>query len=163
VGGGPPSPGAEGEGSPEQGGGTPQGGATYAETGAAESGSGESPGGQAAGAQGGEQGTAAGGDGIGREPGGDPLGARQGEPGATRGESHQARLRSGAGPSRAEVIETGAHKGFARSEYGRVFDDYSAVVEETLDTTAVPPARRYLVRRYFELIRPRTATRGTPP
>ena len=35
------------------------------------------------------------------------------------------------------------------------------MVEETLDTTAVPPARRYLVRRYFQLIRPREeAPRG---
>ena len=63
------------------------------------------------------------------------------------------------------MIEAGARRGFARTEYHQVFDDYSAVVEETLDTTAVPPARRYLVRRYFELIRPRTGAgeRGARP
>ena len=97
------------------------------------------------------------GEGMGSEAGGEPLGSRE-RPTGTRGQQHEARLRDGAGPSRAEVIEAGAHKGFARSEYQRVFQDYSAVVEETLDTTAVPAARRYLVRRYFQLIRPREAT-----
>ena len=72
-------------------------------------------------------------------------------------------MRSGAGPSRAEVIEAGARRGFARTEYHQVFEDYSAAVEETLDTTAVPPARRFLVRRYFELIRPRATETGGRP
>jgi hypothetical protein len=94
------------------------------------------------------------GEGMGSEAGGDPLGARERTSGA-RGQQHEIKLRDGAGPSRSEVIEAGAHKGFARSEYERVFQDYSAAVEESLDTTAVPPARRYLVRRYFQLIRPR--------
>ncbi|HXU83479.1 MAG TPA: hypothetical protein VN914_18935 [Polyangia bacterium] len=94
------------------------------------------------------------GEGMGSEAGGDPLGARDRGKGA-RGQQHEIKLRDGAGPSRSEVIEAGAHKGFARSEYERVFEDYSAAVEESLDTTAVPPARRYLVRRYFQLIRPR--------
>jgi hypothetical protein len=96
------------------------------------------------------------GDGIGTEAGSDPLGARD-RAGGARGQQHEAKVRDGAGPTRSEVIEAGAHKGFARSEYQRVFQDYSAAVEETLDTTAVPPARRYLVRRYFQLIRPREA------
>jgi hypothetical protein len=114
---------------------------------------------QAAGEAAAAAGTGAGageGEGMGTEEGSDPLGSRE-RPTGTRGQQHEARLRDGAGPSRAEVIEAGAHKGFARSEYQRVFQDYSAVVEETLDTTAVPPARRYLVRRYFQLIRPREA------
>jgi hypothetical protein len=97
---------------------------------------------------------AAGADGVGHEAGGDPLGPRSAN-GATRGQTREARVRNGAGPSRAEVIEAGAKKGFARTEYQRVFEDYSAAVEEALDTTAVPAPRRYLVRRYFELIRPR--------
>jgi hypothetical protein len=127
-----------------------EGGATAA----APAGEGASMAAAAAGA--GESGSTAqsGGDGVGKDPGGDPMGSRA--PGAgTRGQAHEARVRSGAGPSRAEVIEAGAHKGFAETEYQRVFQDYSAVVEETLDTTAVPAARRYLVRRYFQLIRPR--------
>jgi hypothetical protein len=133
---------------------------------AAEAAGGESTGGAASGAAAGaESGSASGGDGIGRDPGADPLGAREPGNGSPRGEAHQAKVRSGAGPSRAEVIEAGARRGFARTEYHQVFDDYSAVVEETLDTTAVPPARRYLVRRYFELIRPRTGglERGARP
>jgi hypothetical protein len=102
---------------------------------------------------------AAEGEGMGSDPGSDPLGARE-RAGGTRGQQHEAKLRDGSGPSRAEVIEAGAHKGFARGEYQRVFQDYSAAVEETLDTTAVPPARRYLVRRYFQLIRPREEAGG---
>jgi hypothetical protein len=94
------------------------------------------------------------GDGMGNDPGDAPLGAREAPTGA-RGEQREAQVRDGEGPSRAEVIEAGAHRGFARTEYQRVFEDYSAVVEETLDTTAVPAPRRYLVRRYFQLIRPR--------
>jgi hypothetical protein len=125
-------------------------------------GEGEGASASAAGPAGTPAGATAGGDGIGKDPGGDPLGSREGD-GATRGETHQAKVRSGAGPSRAEVIEAGARRGFARAEYHRVFDDYSAVVEETLDTTAVPPARRYLVRRYFELIRPRAGEPGGRP
>ena len=96
------------------------------------------------------------GEGFGSEPGGDPLG-RRGQPDGAHGHRQEARVRSGPGPSRSEVIEAGARRGFARSEYREVFKDYSAAVEETLDTTAVPAGRRYLVRRYFELIRPRTA------
>jgi hypothetical protein len=119
------------------------------------------PNGEANGAGAGSKTTASAdeGDGIGSDPGGDPLGARE-RSGGGRGQQHEAQLRDGAGPSRAEVIEAGAHKGFARREYQRVFQDYSAAVEETLDTTAVPPARRYLVRRYFQLIRPREEAGG---
>ncbi|HEY5451853.1 MAG TPA: hypothetical protein VIQ54_24030, partial [Polyangia bacterium] len=40
--------------------------------------------------------------------------------------------------------------------YARVFADYQAAVEDALATTAVPEGRRYVVRRYFDLIRPRT-------
>jgi hypothetical protein len=105
------------------------------------------------------KGEAMGADGVGKEAGGDPLGPRAAS-GALRGQTREARVRSGAGPSRAEVIEAGAKKGFARTEYQRVFEDYSAAVEEALDTTAVPAPRRYLVRRYFELIRPRVAGGG---
>lgn len=94
-----------------------------------------------------------GGEGAGKDPGGDPLGARGGM--GTRGEIHESHVRSGAGPIRAEVIESGAKRGFAHTDYQRVFDEYNAAVEETLDTTAVPAGRRYIVRRYFQLIRPR--------
>jgi len=71
------------------------------------------------------------------------------------------RVRDGAGPNRSEVIEASARRGFAARSYVRVFADYQPVVEESLATEAVPEGRRYVVRRYFQLIRPRDAG-GTP-
>jgi hypothetical protein len=95
------------------------------------------------------------GQGIGQQPGGDPLGRGSASP--TRGHEREAHLRSGAGPTRSEVIEAAAQRGFASGGYGHVFGDYQAVVEESLTSGAVPEGKRYLVRRYFQLIRPRTA------
>jgi hypothetical protein len=85
----------------------------------------------------------------------DPLG----EPTSVgdRGRAVEASIADGPGPARADVIESGAREGFARTSYQRVFREYEAAVEETLDATAVPAGRRQLVRRYFELIRPRPA------
>jgi hypothetical protein len=54
------------------------------------------------------------------------------------------------------VIEAAAQRGFAHGGYDRVFSDYQAVVEESLEAGAVPEGRRYMVRRYFQLIRPRS-------
>ena len=113
-------------------------------------------GGEGEGAVGGDTeagGTAAQGQGAGREPGGEPLGAGGTPP--TRGREREARVRSGAGPTRSEVIEAAARRGFATRDYVRVFSDYQPVVEESLTAAAVPEGRRYLVRRYFQLIRPR--------
>ena len=53
-----------------------------------------------------------------------------------------------------------ADRGFAQHGYARVFADYQAAVEDAMATTAVPEGRRYVVRRYFDLIRPRTAGKG---
>ncbi len=103
------------------------------------------------------EGTASGGDGIGNEIGGAPLG-RTKDQGAARGREREAAVRSHAGPKRSQVIEAAAARGFAHGDYRRVYQDYGAVVEESLDATAVPPGQRYLVRRYFQLIRPRAAT-----
>ena len=102
---------------------------------------------------------AARGEGAGHEAGGEPLGRGSSPP--TRGHDREVRVRDGAGPNRSEVIEASARRGFAARGYGRVFDDYQPVVEESLATEAVPEGRRYVVRRYFQLIRPRAAA-GTP-
>ncbi len=99
------------------------------------------------------EGAASAAEGIGREPGGDPAGRRS--PAGDRGEPREAAVASGSGPTRARVIEAAAERGFARPDYRQVFRDYDAAAEEVLDTTAVPAGRRYLVRRYFQLIRPR--------
>ena len=98
------------------------------------------------------------GDGVGAGSGGEhgsggepELGRSPGPP----GEKHEVRVPAGPGPSRAQVIEGGARRGFAEPGYRRVYREYEAAVEEALDATAVPPGRRRLVRRYFELIHPR--------
>ena len=94
------------------------------------------------------------GDGIGHQPGGAPLGARHGDAPGRRGTETD-----GVGPGRAEVIGTAAGRGFASPAYARAFNDYAAAVEDALGATAVPEGKRYLVRRYFDLIRPRPPTR----
>jgi hypothetical protein len=104
-------------------------------------------------------GVAAQGEGAGHSAGGAPLGRGSSPP--TRGHDREVRVRDGAGPNRSEVIEASARRGFAARSYVRVFDDYQPVVEESLATEAVPEGRRYVVRRYFELIRPR-ADAATP-
>jgi hypothetical protein len=94
------------------------------------------------------------GGGIGSEVGGPLLGARQ-KSGPSVGHEVAARVGDdAAGPSRAEIIGGAAARGFASNGYRRLFDDYHAAVEESLDLTLVPPGRRVLVRRYFQLIRP---------
>jgi hypothetical protein len=97
------------------------------------------------------------GTGIGHQPGGTPLGARRGDPLAGRGTEtgDDVPIRDGAGPGRAEVIGSAAGRGFASPGYARAFNDYAAAVEDALGATAVPEGKRYLVRRYFDLIRPR--------
>jgi hypothetical protein len=103
------------------------------------------------------RGEATGGDGIGREPGGAPLGRKSDL--ASRGQDAEARVADGAGPSRAQVIGVAAGRGFASPGYARVFSDYQAAMEDALGATAVPEGKRYLVRRYFDLIRPRAGGR----
>ena len=101
----------------------------------------------------GSAGSAAAGGGVGRQAGGPPLGRATG-PG-NRGRETEARVADGAGPNRAEVIGVASGGGFAAPGYARVFADYQSAVEEALGSTAVPEGKRYLVRRYFDLIRPR--------
>jgi hypothetical protein len=109
-----------------------------------------------------ESGMAAQGQGAGHEPGADPLGGASATS-PTRGREREARVRNGAGPNRSEVIESAARRGFATRDYVRVFTDYQPVVEESLSAAAVPEGRRYVVRRYFQLIRPRTQGKGATP
>jgi hypothetical protein len=98
------------------------------------------------------------GNGQGNGAGGPPLGQRGDM--QTRGHETEARVASGAGPNRAEVIGGAADRGFAQRGYARVFSDYQAAVEDALAASAVPEGRRYVVRRYFDLIRPRTGRTG---
>ena len=104
------------------------------------------------------EGSSSTGEGQGNGAGGPPLGQRGDM--QTRGHETEARVASGAGPNRAEVIGGAADRGFAQRGYARVFSDYQAAVEDALAASAVPEGRRYVVRRYFDLIRPRTGRTG---
>jgi hypothetical protein len=95
------------------------------------------------------------GGGIGKQKGDAPLGERDAM--TTRGREREAQVRNGAGPTRAQVIQSAARRGFAQSPYQDIYTDYQAAVEESLDAGAVPPGRRYIVRRYFQLIRPQSS------
>jgi len=95
------------------------------------------------------------GNGVGHRPGGAPLGGRRSDGNATLGSETDVRVADSAGPGRAEVIGTAAGRGFASPGYARTYNDYAAAVEDALGATAVPEGKRYLVRRYFDLIRPR--------
>jgi hypothetical protein len=94
------------------------------------------------------------GQGIGKQAGGAPLGARDNGP--SRGRESEAHLATGEGPNRAEVIGSAAGRGFVARGYARVYSDYAAAVEDALGATAVPEGKRFIVRRYFDLIRPRS-------
>ena len=99
-------------------------------------------------------GEGANGSGIGSQKGADPLGKRGAM--TTRGRAREAQVRNGAGPTRSQVIQSAARRGFAHASYQGVYTDYQAAVEESLDASAVPPGRRYVVKRYFQLIRPQS-------
>ena len=103
------------------------------------------------------------GNGIGHEAGGPPLGPRASETGHAEGNDAEVQVRDGAGPSRAEVIGTAAGRGFASRGYARMFTDYAAAVEDALGAADVPEGKRYVVRRYFDLIRPRDGAPGRSP
>jgi hypothetical protein len=115
------------------------------------------PGAQQLGAAGTEQGSGSG-EGVGKQAGGEVRGERT--PLGARGRDAEARVADGAGPNRAQVIGSAGGRGFAADGYARVYSDYSAAVEDALGATAVPEGKRFLVRRYFDLIRPRPAPRG---
>lgn len=61
----------------------------------------------------------------------------------------------GNGPSRSEVIQGAAGRGFAGQPYEQVFTDYEGHAEEVLERDEIPSGYRFYVRRYFQLIRPR--------
>ncbi len=94
-------------------------------------------------------------DRAGNDPGDAPLGHKTSSVGKN-GKDEHVELPTAEGLSRAQVIAGGANGRVQGNRYERVFRDYAAVVEDTLDTTAVPVQRREMVRRYFDLISPRT-------
>ncbi len=61
----------------------------------------------------------------------------------------------GDGPSIKRTFVDTARRGFAKTGWADVYGDYKDVAQEMLDKESLPPGRRALVRRYYELIRPR--------
>lgn len=68
----------------------------------------------------------------------------------------------GSGPSRSEVILGASERGFAARNYEEVFTDYENHAEEVLERDEVPPGYRFYIRRYFQLIRPRSESQAAP-
>jgi hypothetical protein len=64
-------------------------------------------------------------------------------------------LDTGQGPSRAEVIQGAAERGFVGRSYKKVFAEYETVAEKAIEKEEIPPGYRFYVQRYFQLIRPR--------
>lgn len=69
----------------------------------------------------------------------------------------QVEGRKGAGPTRSEVIEAAAERGFATEGYKDIHVEYEKVAEEVLEKEEIPPGYRFYVRKYFDMIRPREA------
>ncbi|MBP46446.1 MAG: hypothetical protein CMH53_00715 [Myxococcales bacterium] len=61
----------------------------------------------------------------------------------------------GKGPTIKKVFTDAARHGFAKKGWRVVYADYSEVAEEMLDSESIPIGKESIVRRYFELIRPR--------
>jgi hypothetical protein len=68
-------------------------------------------------------------------------------------ESLQGKKRGG--PTRSTVIREASAEGFASSGYKKVYADYSRITEEVLSEKRVPANARRMVKRYFQMIRPR--------
>ena len=66
----------------------------------------------------------------------------------------QTRSEIGEGARAVATLEGLGTAGDARTEYRALFPGYGAVAEESLGEDRVPAARRPVVRRYFESIRP---------
>jgi hypothetical protein len=63
----------------------------------------------------------------------------------------------GHGSSRRETILAAAQKGFASTQYKKVYTDYQKIVEEVMNSEKVPPAYKYYVKKYFNEIKPHPA------
>lgn len=63
---------------------------------------------------------------------------------------------AGDGPAESVVIAGAAHEGFVTGDYEKLYRAYRTVAEEVITQDGIPPGYRLYVRRYFELIRPRS-------
>ena len=98
-----------------------------------------------------------GGSGYGQGAGDDDIG-RNG--GAKAARTEHVKGKHGEGPSVKQVFVDAARRGFARTDWREVYADYADVADEMLEKERLPPGRKAMVRRYYELIRPRPTDRG---
>lgn len=67
----------------------------------------------------------------------------------------RAKGQHGKGPSEAQVFKGSADKGFSSRSYRKVFVAYKKIWQKVLNQEEIPPGYRYLIQRYFRLIKPR--------
>jgi hypothetical protein len=68
-----------------------------------------------------------------------------------------AAVDTGQGAASSEVVYGAAERGFTGSRYQNVYTQYRTVAEDVLSQDTIPAGYEFYVRRYFQLIRPRTA------
>lgn len=62
----------------------------------------------------------------------------------------------GEGPSTEQIIMGGEDGGFSGVPYREVYQDYQTIRESVMDDEKIPSGYRYYIRKYFDLISPRT-------
>jgi len=67
-----------------------------------------------------------------------------------------AAVDTGQGAASSEVVFGAAERGFTGSRYQKVYTQYRTVAEDVLQGENIPAGYEFYVRRYFQLIRPRT-------
>jgi len=67
-----------------------------------------------------------------------------------------AAVDTGQGSSTSEVVYGAAERGFTGARYKNVYTQYHTVAEDVLEQENIPAGYEFYVRRYFQLIRPRT-------
>jgi len=67
----------------------------------------------------------------------------------------RVRGKHGKGPTEAQVFKGSADKGFSSRNYRRVYVAYKKIWQKVLNQEEIPPGYRYLIQRYFRLIKPR--------
>jgi hypothetical protein len=83
----------------------------------------------------------------------------QGDPSKLDGKTEDvsaAAVDTGQGSSTSEVVFGAAERGFTGSRYQKVYTQYHTVAEDVLEQETIPAGYEFYVRRYFQLIRPRT-------
>lgn len=83
----------------------------------------------------------------------------QGDPSDLKGKTEDvsaAAVDTGQGSSTSEVVYGAAERGFTGARYKNVYTQYRTVAEDVLEQENIPAGYEFYVRRYFQLIRPRT-------